>query len=236
MVEFDCEICKKHVRKRWAKSSPGTPRYCSLACKSEARRRQKPVNREWLYQKYVVEGLDCTAIAKIVNRNPKRVWEWLQDYGIETRKRGHASAMQFGKGQKQRPRPQSPETREKIRQARLRDGGVPYLQNGQHHLKGKRGADTPNWKGGITPERAKVYDSKEWKDAIKVVWARDKAMCQRCGKCHNEPAHRGTFDIHHIVGFECVELRCEPSNLVLLCEDCHYWTHSRTNINKEFIR
>lgn len=236
MIEFSCIVCGKHVKKRWAKNDTRTPKYCSLACKAEKQREQKPVDREWLYQKYVVEKLDCTAISKIVNRNSKRVWEWLRDYGIETRKRGHSSLMQFGKGQKQKPRPQGPETRERIRQARLKDGGVPYLKNGVHHLKGKKGADTPNWKGGITPERAKVYGSTEWKKAVKAVWVRDNATCQRCGKHHNQTEYRGTFDIHHIKGFECVELRCEPSNLVLLCEDCHYWVHSKANEKGEFLR
>lgn len=235
MIEFDCEICTKHVRKAWSATSPGTPRYCSNACKSEAQRRQKPVDRDWLYEKYVVEGLDCTAIAKIVKRNSKRVWEWLRDYGIPTRPRGSVLAQRFQPGHTNCVgRVLSVTTREKIRQARIREGSVPYLKNGVHHLKGKRGAAIPTWKGGITPERQSVYGSQEWKEAVKAVWKRDNATCQRCKKHHNTAQHRGTFDIHHIAGFEHVALRCEVSNLVLLCEACHYWVHSNDNTERMF--
>lgn len=237
MIEFDCEICTTHVRKGWSATMPGTPRYCSRACKAEAQRRQKPVDREWLYQKYIVEGLDCTAIAKIVKRNSKRVWEWLRDYDIPTRPRGAASSPGALKPGNNRctGRVLSAATREKIRQARIREGSVPYLKNGVHHLKGKRGAEIPTWKGGITPERQSVYGSQKWKEAVKAIWKRDNATCQRCGKHHNTTSNRGTFDIHHIVGFEVVALRCEVSNLVLLCEQCHYWVHSNENTAKEFL-
>ena len=236
MIEFNCEVCGKHTRKGWCASSLGTPRYCSRDCKAEAQRRQKPVDREWLYQKYVIEGLDCTAISRIVDRNPKRVWEWIRDYDIETRKRGTTGNWKYSID---KPRILTPEGRKKLsdqaKEARKRDGRKPYLKDGVHHLKGKRGADTPNWKGGITPERASVYGTAEWKEVVKAVWKRDNATCQRCRKHHNTTENRGTFDIHHIVGFEVVELRCEVGNLILLCEDCHYWVHSNANAQKEFL-
>lgn len=236
MIEYNCEICGKHVRKGWSKNMPGTPRYCSRNCKAEAQRRLKPVDRDWLYQKYVVEKLDCTQIAKLVNRNSKRVWEWIRDYGIETRKRGTTGNHIHSIG---KPHVLTPEGRKRVsesaRAARLKTPNLPHLIGGTHYLKGKRGAEVHTWKGGITPERQKVYSSLEWKEAVKAVWKRDRAICQRCSKQHNTAAHRGTFDIHHIVGFEVVELRCEVSNLVLLCEECHYWVHSNANTEREFI-
>ncbi len=237
MVEFNCEICGKFKRKPWSDSSPGTPRFCSLACKSEAQRRTKPVDREWLYQKYVVEKLDCTAIGKIVQRDPKRVWEWLQDYGIKTRKRGTTGNWKLSIGV---PHILTPEGRKRVsdaaRASRKLHPNLPHLTGGVHYLKGKRGAETNNWKGGITPERQSCYGSLEWKAAVRAVWKRDNAICQRCGKHHNTAKNRGTFDIHHIVGFECAALRCEVSNLVLVCEECHYWIHSKANKKGEFIK
>lgn len=234
-IEFHCVFCGKHVRKQ--KVEGKHHRFCSRQCKGDWQREQKPVDRDWLYQKYIVEGLNCNQIAVLVNRNSKRVWEWLRDYNIPTRGRGktgnHLRATQhpmLGKHQ-------SAEAREKIRQARLRDGRVPYLKNGVHHLKGKRGAETPNWKGGCTPERQATYGTQEWKDAVKTVWKRDNATCQRCG-LHRSRARKEDvdFDIHHIASFAVKELRCEPSNLVLLCEPCHYWVHSSDNVNKEFLK
>jgi hypothetical protein len=233
MVTSQCKICGVIVTRNGY-----TPaRYCSLNCKSEGQRQNKPVDRDWLYQKYIVEGLDCTQIAALVQRNSKRVWEWLRDYDIPTRGRGTTGNGKHTKGIKPNITPESRAQRSaSLRAARLADGRVPYLKNGVHHLKGKRGADTPNWKGGVTPERNAVYGSPEWKAAVKAVWARDNATCQRCGKHHNTAAHRGTFDIHHIVSFAVAELRCEVSNLVLLCEDCHYWVHSSDNVNRDFIK
>lgn len=232
MVISSCEVCGATVKRNGY--TPG--RWCSLDCKAEAQRRQKPVDRDWLYQKYVVEGLDTTQIAALVQRNSKRVWEWLRDYGIPTRRRGTTGNGRHTKG---KPRRLTPEAREKLseraRAARLADGRKPYLKDGVHHLKGKRGADTPNWKGGITPERQAFYSSPEWKAAVKAVWKRDNATCQRCGKHHNTAANRGTFDIHHIVSFAFKELRCEVSNLALLCEDCHRWVHSNDNTEGVFL-
>ena len=236
-VEFDCEFCGKHVCKSQSKGMQH--RFCSRACKSEWQRTQKPVDCDWLYQKYIVEGLDCTQIARLVGRNPKRVWEWLRDYGIPTKGRGQNPAVHFKKGQPSafRGHKHTPENREAVRRARLKDGHVPYLKNGVHHLKGKKGAETPNWKGGVTPERQAVYGSPEWKAAVKAVWKRDNATCQRCG-LHRSQARKEDvdFDIHHIVSFAVAELRCNPDNLVLLCEPCHYWVHSSENVNKEFLK
>jgi transposase len=212
--------------------------YCSIKCKAEWQRTQKPCDRDWLYQKYIVEGMDCTMISKIVNRNSKQVWTWIRDYGIPTRKRGYAATKKFPKGMTSwmKWRKHSDETREKIRKKSIEDGRVPYLKNGVHHLKGKRGAETPNWKGGCTPERQAAHRSPEWKECIKQVWKRDNATCQRC-KLHRSQARKCdvAFDIHHIVSFMVKERRFDVGNLVLLCEPCHYWVHSRNNVNKEFL-
>lgn len=59
---------------------------CDRQCKAAHQRRQRPVTNDWLVQKYVVERLNCTQISKLVNRNPKRVWEWIKDAGIEPRR------------------------------------------------------------------------------------------------------------------------------------------------------
>ena len=105
--------------------------------------------------------------------------------------------------------------------------------------RGKRGAESTNWKGGITPERQGLYGTPEWKECVKAVWRRDDATCRRCGLDHRAiPAgdrEGRSFAIHHVVGFEAVELRCVVDNLVLLCRPCHSWVHSKENVNEEFI-
>lgn len=229
----DCKFCGKGFRA--PANNPGI--FCSIKCKGEWQRTQKPVDKDWLYEKYVVEGLDCTAIAKIVGRNSKRVWEWIRDYGIPTRPRGSYDNNHWKPGHAStfKGRKHTAETRAKLRAIALADGRVPYDPKIGPPLKGKRGAEVPTWKGGVTPERQALYSSPEWKASVRIVWQRDNAACQRCG-LRNCKGQRFKFDIHHIVSFACRELRTEPSNLVLLCEKCHYWVHSTENTGRDFIR
>lgn len=96
----------------------------------------------------------------------------------------------------------------------------------------KRGELNPNWKGGISAERQAFYSSIEWRGVCAFVWMRDEAICQRCGIEADSglPLH-----IHHIRGFGYKALRADVSNLILLCEVCHHFIHSRKNILDEFI-
>jgi hypothetical protein len=85
----------------------------------------------------------------------------------------------------------------------------------------------PNWKGGITREREAYYSRVEWKEIAKTVWRRDSGTCQRCNVHQSEKEN--SFNIHHIVDFETVELRDKLDNLVLLCRECHSFVHSKKN-------
>jgi hypothetical protein len=200
------------------------------------RSHRKPVSAEWLRARYWDDGRDCVQIGDEVGRDPKTVWAWMRHYGIPTRPRGADKRQHFKPGTVStfKGKHHDPETRALLSDQKRKSGHVPYLKNGVHHLKGKRGAATPNWKGGVTPERQAFYSSPEWRDAVKAVWARANAHCERCGAHHNGVL-RGTFHVHHIVSFMVRELRSEPSNLALLCKTCHFWVHSRANVGREFI-
>lgn len=172
----------------------------------------------------------------MVDRDPKSIWNWLKDLNIPTRPRGgHTLPHAFKKGDRNlfEGKKHTPETRKKMSDHAKATGRIPYDPAVGSYMKGRKGADTPRWKGGITPERQAFYSSPEWKKAERTVKKRDKHTCQRCGKTwrRGEP-----FDVHHIVSFACVELRAVESNLVYLCESCHYWAHSNSNINKDFIK
>lgn len=98
----------------------------------------------------------------------------------------------------------------------------------------RRGELNPRWLGGVTPERQAFYASDEWKKACSAVWKRDKATCQRCG-LYRDDSPDVAFNIHHIESFANRELRAVVSNLVLLCEICHDFVHSRRNVSREFL-
>jgi hypothetical protein len=229
-----CHWCGKLLfRRRQAKAV--LLHFCDNTCKAEHQRTTKPVSRDWLHQKYVVEGLDCTKIGKLVGRNSKRVYEWLKNLGIPTRPRGLNNRFVKGQANPFKGRKHSPETRARLRAIAKADGRVPFNPAIGSYMKGRKGASHPQWKGGITPERQNFNSTQEWKDAVRAVKARDKHTCQRCGKakrrCDGE-----AFDVHHIVPFECKELRAVVSNLVYLCEKCHYWVHGKDNVHKDFIK
>jgi 5-methylcytosine-specific restriction endonuclease McrA len=196
-------------------------------------------SKEWLEQKYLKDKLSCVEISKLVKKDPKSVWSWLKKYEIPTRKRGaESSTGTFTKGHKKGiGRIHTNETKAKIRDARIKDGHVPYLnKDGVHWLKGKSGSIHTCYKGGLTPERQSHYSSLTWAESVKQVWKRDNAICQRCNKNHNTETNRGNFHIHHIVSFQVKELRSELSNLILLCKECHRWVHSKKNTEKQFIK
>lgn len=234
----ECHFCHSPLVRKSAPSVKAKHHFCNLECKASWQKLSKPVTQEWLIEHYVTKGMDCTMIAGIVGRDPKSVWNWLKDFGIETRKRGHSgAATQFKAGSESafKGKKHSEQTKKNMRELSIATGRVPFDPEVGSYMKGRKGEDTTNWKGGITPQRQAFYSTTEWAAAVVAVWKRDNAACRKCGRLKKDD-RSVSFDIHHVVGFECVELRAAVSNLVLLCEPCHYWVHSKKNENKEFIK
>jgi 5-methylcytosine-specific restriction endonuclease McrA len=113
---------------------------------------------------------------------------------------------------------------------------VPYLRDGKHWLKDAPPEANPRWLGGVTPERQEFYRSAEWKAAVVAVYARSDAKCEHCSlDARTVERTFGFFDIHHIISFALREFRAEVWNLALLCERCHYWVHSKKNVDRLFL-
>lgn len=112
----------------------------------------------------------------------------------------------------------------------IRKFNIPTRDRAASRIGRKAGDKNPAWKGGVTPERQRVYKSQEWISIVKVVYQRDNYVCQRCGS----PKHPHA---HHIKAWaNYPELRLDPDNLITLCEDCHLWVHSKENTNREYIQ
>ena len=75
-------------------SSPHQPKrkFCSHLCFGRHRQQQREqrlgFGKDWLVQKYLVEGLSYRQIGKLVNRSYQAVSGWLKQYHIEARRDG----------------------------------------------------------------------------------------------------------------------------------------------------
>lgn len=233
-IEYKCANCGASVSRKPTKTEN---HYCNNNCKSEWQKKQREklgYTKEWLEKEYYENRKSANQIAREIGRDPKRVWEWIRDYGLQTRERGTDYGQNFKEGHESAFKgcKHSEETKEKIRNKRIEDGHVPYLVNGVHWMKAY-GRKPASWKGGITPERQALYSTPEWKQVWYAVMNRDKKTCQRCGIVYKKGIR---LDVHHLVSFMDKEKRTEESNLIVLCYDCHKWVHSKKNINRDFIK
>lgn len=78
------------------------------------------------------------------------------------------------------------------------------------------GANSPHWKGGVTPKHRALRSSLEAKLWRKTVMERDNYTCQMCGK------RGGNLHADHIKPFAAFpDLRFDPENGRTLCVACH---------------
>lgn len=162
--------------------------------------------KDWLIENYVTKKRSTGEIAQEFGVTDVAIIFWLRKHNIQRRT---------------------------IAEARdVKHWGVSGLDN---PMWNKTGELNPNWRGGVTADRQSFYASQEWKFACSQVWKRDNATCQRCGANRMDNADIA-FHIHHIVSFSVKELRSELSNLLLVCEPCHQWIHSKRNTNYEYLQ
>lgn len=169
-------------------------------------RPRKPFwDKAWLEKEYTGKNRSAKEIALEFGITESAIFFWLGKHGIPRRSMSEARKIKHW-------------------------GAIGY----DNPMWNKRGELNPHWLGGVTPERQSFYVSQEWKTACSAVWKRDDAKCRRCGLDWRDS--KGIpFHIHHLVSFAVKESRAEVSNLILLCEICHNFVHSRKNINHEFL-
>ena len=162
-------------------------------------------NRSWLAEQYLTMGKSASEIANAGGVTENAIYFWIKKHGIKTRSMREIRAVKH-----------------------WGSSGV------DNPMWNRRGELNPRWKGGITADRQAFYTSQEWKTACCAVWKRDDATCRRCGLKRTDspdmPMH-----IHHIESFANVSLRADKENLVLLCETCHHFIHSKGNIDREHL-
>lgn len=201
-------------------------------------KRSPHLDAGWLTQKYVVEGLSTYDIAALVGRDPKRIYEKLREFGIQTRPRGHNLIgqdnymAQPGAVTPTKGRPVSEETRLKSSLARK---GNPRMsvRGARNGMAGRRGPLHHNFVDGSSPERQRLYGKREWTAFLRVIYARDNFRCVHCGVTKTGPR---SLHVHHIAPWAGNPgLRYDPANVVTLCRECHQWVHSEANAVRAFV-
>lgn len=96
-------------------------------------------------------------------------------------------------------------------------------------LRSKRftGSGNPSWKGGITSENGKIWNSREYKNWRKSVFERDNYTCALCG------SYGRKLEAHHILKFSVYRDKIfDITNGVTLCTMCH---HNKVNHNEDMF-
>lgn len=233
MITSICKQCPKEIVRRGKRVG----QFCSVQCKADWQKTQKPVTKEWLEQKYLIEKLSTYDIADLVNRNPKRVYDWLIDYEIPTRPRGLNLAGKdnyMHQPNAINPFQDKQHTDETKRILSIKASvPKPWLRGKKNGMHGRNGKNNPNYIDGSSPERQRLYATSEWKELIRQVYKRDNYKCTRC-KSTNKKGHR--LHAHHIKSWAGhSELRFNLSNIITLCELCHNWVHSLANTEKKYL-
>ena len=169
------------------------------------RKRQPFWSKDWLSNEYVALGRSSADIAQQFGVTAGAILFWIHKHGIPCRNMSEARAHKHW--------------------------GMVGVDNPMWNMRGEL---NPRWLGGVTPERQAFYTSGAWRNACSFVWNRDKATCQRC-QLRRADSLDMPFHIHHIVSFAVAEKRADTGNLVLLCEACHHFVHSRANANGDFL-
>ena len=173
-----------------------------------------------------------------MKKGMKRSKEALEKASISLKKAHRGKEFGFKKGSNPQHwlgKKHSPETIEKMRQARLRNNPMhnPDVVAKRSKTLKERGTfakeNSNNWKGGITSEQIIIRNSPEYKDWRMCVFKRDNYTCQKCGD-RSGNGHDVYLEAHHIKSFsEYPELRFCMDNGITLCRDCHEKTKVRKN-------
>lgn len=199
------------------------------------------LDKDWLYQKYVVEGLSTYEIGAIVGRDPKCVYTKLKDFGIQTRPRGlnlKSASVNYMKRVNAGELPnlwlgRKHSSVTKTILSMIASKPRPHLRGEQNGMFGRTGENNPRYIDGSSPERQRLYSSAKWKATIRAVYDRDAYICQRCGSGH---VGRKKLHAHHIKPWAGnPSTRFDLDNLITLCRECHEWVHSKANIDNAYI-
>ena len=143
-------------------------------------------DRTWLEHEYIVLGRSAAEIADVSGCCGNNILYWLAKHDIRRRT---------------------------IRETRVvKHWSTP--SGPANPMYGRIGALNPNWRGGLSPLRQRIYASSKWKAFSSAVRKRDR-VCRLCTSTRQ-------MEIHHIHPFwQAPSLFMNIDNVILLCRICH---------------
>jgi len=170
-------------------------------------------DRDWLYKRYIGEGLTCLQIANLCHCHPGTIHKWLAAFNIPRRHntwvysnllKWRNENQDWVKHSKKKRHPLSNETREKLSIIRSGSGNA-------------------RWKGGITAKIRGIRRSPEYYQWRKAVLVKYKGICQRCGSSEKPQAH------HKLCVVDFPSRIFDIENGEVLCRECHKELNFTTN-------
>lgn len=188
-----CEVCQKDFKAHQFSIKNGHARFCSLVCKGKAK---QGVKSGGSYR-------DCLLCSKEFYAKPSHIKKgWAKYCSPKCARNNDEWRDLMSKTNSGRVR--TTEMRKKMSESKVLS---PYTP---------RGANNPAWKGGVTPENARIRHSVDYRLWREAVFARDNFTCQHCA------ARGGELNADHIKPFSLFpELRFAINNGRTLCVSCH---------------
>jgi len=99
----------------------------------------------------------------------------------------------------------------------------------------KRRLPSPKRDRIAEPMGQRAHD-KKWSALRRVMLERTGHKCQHCTAEETSLRREESWlEVHHIVSVKNEERRLDPSNLVVLCRECHDFVHGRANVNRLYL-
>lgn len=120
-----------------------------------------------------------------------------------------------------------------VKNKSIKSCGCLRIENMRKVSHNKSGAESSNWKGGLTNKVRSFRTSKEYSQWRKKVFERDKYTCKKCKK------EGGVLSAHHIEELSNnIDKALDINNGITFCIKCHNLFHrkyGRKNLNKKMI-
>lgn len=183
-------------------------------------------NKDWLYNKYVVNKLGAPQIAKICQCSHTTIYKYLKIFNISTRSNPDAIRNRWGYDIKKEDliKLYSDKKLSLAKVAKCYGCDVKtivkymdkYNITMRNYSESQQGELSRNWKGGISNRMYCYKFNDNIKEDIRISFNR---RCFICGK--SESANGRKLDVHHITYGKMDGCNGQRINLIPLCKSCH---------------